>query len=362
MVANKDFQQAVNKILIRRAVLAAGSSTRASLARELGMYRSTVSNLTEVLLEEKWLREEGASTAAGAGRKGTILAINPGKGLVAGVALRRHGLFDIIFTDPAGREIAVRQEKIRNPEQAERLDYVLSEVLNRIDKEAGDLDIPVLGVGISISGPVDSARQQIVRSEQFNLENADFTACLPERDYPVLVENDSRCCTWAKNWQTGNQCEENFVYLYLNRQEREADPEFTIGLGLFLNGKAHQGAHQFAGELPPVYSRNLHRDFPERTGLILKNQSSGDNRNRKRLVDAADSLMDMIQFLDPEKLYLGHHMEEFRAVIETYLESRGIEILFDVEFAGLGAHETALGAACYLLNSLYALPVAGPRK
>ena len=356
MVANKDFQQAVNRALIRRSILAAGGATRADLARTLGMYRSTVSNLTEGLLDEGWLIESGAAENHGVGRKGTVLRINPDHGLAAGIALRRKGRYEVTLVDPAGQNMKV--ETGTGPEND--LPGLVKAALNRADREARRRKLPLLGAGISLSGPVDHARQRIVWSEQFGLRDVDFAPMVGERRFPVFLENDSQCCAWGQAWNTGNRGSEDFAYLYLNLDAGQITPDLSFGLGIFLNGQAYHGAHRFAGEFPTTFIRDIDRKIRGRESHILKNPPDLRTAGSKFITESIDRLLDMIQFLDPHKFYLGHYLEPYRSTLDAYLETKGDEILFDVEYAGLGPYESAFGAACYLLTRIYEIPVAGP--
>ena len=356
MVANKDFQQAVNRALIRRSILAAGGATRADLARTLGMYRSTVSNLTEGLLEEGWLMESGAAENRGAGRRGTVLRINPEYGLAAGIAIRRKGRYEIVLLDAAGDGMAV--EKGTGPEND--LPALLAAALSRAENEAGRRNLPLLGVGVSLSGPVDPLRQRIIWSGQFGLRNADFAPLAGEHPFPVFLENDSQCCAWGQAWKTGNPGTEDFAYLYLNLDDGEITPDLSFGLGIFLNGRAYHGAHRYAGEFPTTFVRDIDAKMRGRESRFLSRPSDLTSADIAVISETVDRLLDMIQFLDPHRFYLGHYLEPYRSILKEYLNSRGNEILFDVAYAGLGPWESAYGAACYLLTRIYEIPVAGP--
>ncbi|MCG8453776.1 MAG: ROK family protein [Spirochaetales bacterium] len=355
MVVNKDFQQTVNKALVLRSVLAEHGITRAALSRKLGMYRSTVSNLTEHLLMEGWLRELGTdSKAPGVGRKGTCLAINEKKGVVAGIDIKRKGRYEIVLLSPLGERLGQTQGRAHYPQSFSSL---LHHILQHAQKEVAPMKRPILGMGIAVVGPVDRERQSIVTSPHYaDADGFALSSIQPSYDFPLFIENDTHCCAHGKAWQ--DPLADDFAYLYLNSPTTHTR-HLAFGLSFRINGKPYHGAHHLAGEFPRMFTRRLERDFRDQIAEILADPAESHSRFAVSLNHAADDFLNMVQFFDPRTLFLGHHLERFQPEIESYLASRSSEISFAVDFAGVGPDEAAYGAACLSLEQVYAVPNPG---
>ncbi|WP_431274200.1 ROK family transcriptional regulator [Variovorax ureilyticus] len=77
----------INRSVLLRPVRAQPGLSRARLAAESGLTKSTVSLLVRELLDDGWLEEAGASVADGMGRPSTPLHINVGVRALVGVEI-----------------------------------------------------------------------------------------------------------------------------------------------------------------------------------------------------------------------------------------------------------------------------------
>lgn len=352
-IGNKDFQQAVNRTLILRMILLKKEISRAGLARELGMYRSTVSNIVDSLINENWLVESGMDDSSpGAGRRGQNLEINRTKGLVIGIFLRQNGTYQLTAVNSVG-DIKFSETGYCNSKNFDQRIAYLIEILKKLEISQG---LPLLGAGLSLSGIIDTDRQIVINSLKHKLKEKNFIdqytgSC----DFPFLIENDSRCCTWGKAWVSHGQKDDTFVYLFLNRQEGGD----SLGMGIYMDGHIRYGAHKLSGTFPPSFIERAKKKAAGALPGLLKNPLDLKGQFNGVFSEIADEFLDMISILDPNKVYLGHEFEAYREGVEEYITQKEGLLRFDVEFAGMGVEETSFGAASFMLNRLYALPEVG---
>src|SRR4051812_47850700 len=135
--------------LIRHGI----ATTRADLARDTGLARSTVAQRVDALLASALVHEAGGSTSTG-GRPPTVLALNHAAGVVLVADLgATHAR--VAVTDLGGAplaEMAADMDIARGPEDV--LAWVterFAELLRESKHRARD----VRGIGIGVPGPVE---------------------------------------------------------------------------------------------------------------------------------------------------------------------------------------------------------------
>ena len=102
--ASNETVRDVNRHLILGLIRARQPISRADLARETGLQRSTVSLITDQLIRQRWVTE-GETGPALRGRKPRLLYLNVERARILGVDIRPT-LTTIAIADPNGRVIA----------------------------------------------------------------------------------------------------------------------------------------------------------------------------------------------------------------------------------------------------------------
>ena len=75
-IGDQQLLKRINRSVLLRLLRAQPGLSRARLASESGLTKSTVSGLVRELIEDRWLTESGAAVADGLGRPSTPLSIN----------------------------------------------------------------------------------------------------------------------------------------------------------------------------------------------------------------------------------------------------------------------------------------------
>jgi predicted NBD/HSP70 family sugar kinase len=222
--------------LIRHGV----ATTRADLARDTGLARSTVAQRVDALLAAGLVYEAGGSTSTG-GRPPTVLALNHASGVVLVADLgATHAR--VAVTDLAGAPLAEMASDLdiaRGPEEV--LAWV-SERFAELLRESGHGATDVRGIGIGVPGPVefDSGRPfnpPIMPGwDGFSIPNwfaEDYATA------PVLVDNDVNIMARGEHWVHWRDT----PHLLLVKVGT------GIGCGIVAGGEIHHGARGAAGDI-----------------------------------------------------------------------------------------------------------------
>src|SRR5262249_47655026 len=150
-VATSETARDINRRIVLNLIRSHQPISRADLARHSGLQRSTVSVITEQLIEERWVTE-GANGHVPRGRRPRFLHLNRGRVGIIGVNIR-PAMTTIALADLDARFVA--QESLPTARNAEQFITELgSRICNMIKTRP---EITYEGIGVSLPGRVDLA-------------------------------------------------------------------------------------------------------------------------------------------------------------------------------------------------------------
>ena len=115
------------------------------------------------------------------------------------------------------------------------------EVVGALERALGDKASAIAGVGVSVSGDVDTATGVVRESAIMGWSGEDFGGLLQERlGRPVTLENDVHALTVGEHWFGVGLGTASFAIVTIGR---------GIGSGLHLNGQVVTGAYGVSGEI-----------------------------------------------------------------------------------------------------------------
>ncbi|WP_104088065.1 ROK family transcriptional regulator [Cryobacterium sp. N19] len=230
---------------VLRALSEHGSLSRSEISDYVGLSRTTLSEITTVLLERGAIvvAAVDSSERAGRGRPAARLAIDPGAGQLMGIDFGRRRVHvavadashEIIASGARGYDAdSTWPERIRSAH----------DLLDQLSHDTGTHYGALQGVSIGYPGPLapnlpkaDAASKDITPGE---LVRSSFSRRFGA---PVLIDNNSRFAGLAEAiWGDGADTE-NLVYVRLSD---------GIGGGLVVGGRLVTGSGGFAGELGHV--------------------------------------------------------------------------------------------------------------
>ncbi|MGW6909416.1 MULTISPECIES: ROK family transcriptional regulator [unclassified Streptomyces] len=224
-------------------VLSHGPLTRLEVARRAGLSPAAVTKAVRPLIEAGYLVEDVDEPARPAlGRPANPVRVDGGRALFIGVKVTGDEVIGVL-TDLCCRIRVARHAPLPDREPKVVLASV-AELAGELLAEAGDLGVPVLGLGIAVSGDVDRGAG-IVRYSPFlewrDVPLAELAATTT--GLPVTVDNDVRALTVAEQWFGAGVGLSDFAVVTVGA---------GIGCGLVVHGRVVAGAHGVAGEIGHV--------------------------------------------------------------------------------------------------------------
>jgi len=233
-VASSETARQVNRRIILNLIRDKQPISRADLARQSGLQRSTVSLITEELIEDRWV-VEGSTGRLPRGRRPTLLLLNQRRKIIC-IDIRPKRTF-IGVSDVNG--VFSFQESISTASDPER---TLRQMIGRLRPilKACTED-PFEGIGISLPGRVDDTTQQLIFAPNLKWPPIDLkTRIERETGLEVALENAANACALAEIWFNRTNTIRNLVTVTVSE---------GIGTGIVADGRLLRGANGMAGEL-----------------------------------------------------------------------------------------------------------------
>ena len=228
-----------NRAQILNRLRIQGAASRADLAKQTDLTRSSISRIVEDLLEEK-LVHEIASAQNDRGRPSILLALNPKGGAAIGLEIGVH-FISILLTDFFSTPIW--RERITLDDNATWTTYIeqAEELIDQTINIAAQNELPLKGIGVAVWGMVNNRTRMIHFAPNLQWRDVPLEARWSEMyDVPVYVENDANASALGEYYFGAGKEIEDFVYLSM---------DIGIGSGIISKGHLFRGASGYAGEI-----------------------------------------------------------------------------------------------------------------
>lgn len=300
-MAKSNLIRTLNRVNVLECVRRAGPVSRAVVARELGLSRSTVTEIVEDLLSEGLIIEgtSGESTARG-GKRPIQLEFVPSAKYAFGIDIGGTKSI-LLLTDLNGNVVA--QKKISSHHnELDSLSHILQEA-DAFLSEAGIERDRIVGTGIGAPGITEYKTGVVVAAPaldwfEVNLRNA-FREALKT---PVFIDNDVNMAVLGEKWK-GNGAQYSSVV--------QVSIGTGIGAGLILEGSVYRGAHNYAGEIGYFQVD----PFAVRKGVIQEFGALEDKASGRGIAKVATGLLDSF----PNSILRGKNVtseDVFRAALD----------------------------------------------
>lgn len=206
------------------------TATRSLLTRELGMARGTASVLVAELIDARLLAETPAPTAS-RGRPTRIPGPHPHGPIALTVDLREDGW------ELAAGELGGVTETLATAGHSGSPQRVFAELANTLRHEVELSGGRVVGVGMSVAGPVRDGR--LVHVPHLAWDATDVSELLADVGVPVLLGNDATLAALAEARRGALRGIGTGIHLYV---------DFDVGGSLVVDGRPLGGATGIAGE------------------------------------------------------------------------------------------------------------------
>lgn len=393
MSSNQTFNQYVvkkeNKALVLEIIKNRFPLSRAEIAQNTGLNKSTVSSLVNELLLEQLIYEAGAGESSG-GRKPVMLFFNELAGFTIGIDLGVNYILGVL-TDLNGHIIT--EEKVEYTEPAyQQVREELFQMINKLMASSPSSIYGIVGIGVGVPGAVNK-EGKILSAPNLGWENIDLKAALEETyDLPVLMENEAKAGAYGEKRFGAGQEFRNMVYISIG---------IGIGSGLILDDVLYQGSNGFAGEMghmtievdgktcscgnigcwelyaseQALKARAKKLKIPL-TGkkenvleqLIIR-ASSGDLEALNVFIEVGDfigiGINNIINTFNPEQIIIGNRMTAAKKWLKPAIEARlnHTNLAFrqkdlTIDFSELNAHSAAIGMSAFIIENFLILDLS----
>ena len=340
--------------------------SRVEIARELGLGKSTVTNIVSALMRRNLVtRVSGGRSGPSGGRRPSHLMINDRYGYILGLEIQTER-FTAVAVDVLGQVIFTRSEKI-----AVGRDIVATffDVLAALGDQMKKMELPLIGIGVGVAGIIDPHRGVILKSNPLDIHQPfDFYRGIASRQQvPILVENDAKCCCWGELAFKKTERHSSFMFVLGEfRRGRARTSSYwgiAVGFGFVINGKVHYGRDFSAGEFQSI----LWEEPNQGQFSVSDEASRAIRRDRKVLKKVLRELCAHIAFLvnslDLSCVVIGGEIGAYREDLTETLRqeirrnwSYENEVDCAIEFATLGDTAVAYGAAGMFLERFFSIP------
>lgn len=230
----------INKRIVLNYVRARSPISRADIARETSLQRSTVSAIVDVLIDAGMIEELGTGDSSG-GRRPTLLRLTSGKPVAIGVDITpRHT--KVVLADLSGNLLS-EESFPTSPD----IDYMNDQILAKVTALASENSEYDLEVGISIPGIADQINGNILYIPYFQWSNWDIGQQITNAtSLPVTIDNDANAVAVAELWFGALDVRRthNFITVLISE---------GIGTGIVIDGAVYRGENGGAGEFGHMY-------------------------------------------------------------------------------------------------------------
>ncbi|MGI8788214.1 MAG: ROK family protein [Pyrinomonadaceae bacterium] len=302
----------INKQIVLTYVRDRTPISRAEIARETALQRSTVSAIVDDLQYDGLIEEIGTGDSTG-GRKPTLLKLKTGTPVAVGVDITPRQT-TIALADLAGQ--VLQKETFPTSPDA---DFMSEQIVGKVKKYALANKKHNLEVGISVPGIADYTTGKVRYVPYFQWSDWDIAKLITDSTkLRVTVDNDANAIALAELWFGEEIYRKNRNFITVLVAE-------GIGTGIIFDGQVYRGdegaagefGHMIVGKNAPVDcscgSRNCwEAHASEKAALfryqnqIIKHTSKNGKINIERLVKLANKgEREAVKALKETAKYLG---------------------------------------------------------
>ncbi len=239
-VATSQTARALNRDILLRTIHRSQPVSRADLARLTGLQPSTVSAITEQLIDEGWVTP-GAMGRLPRGRRPTFMMLNDQHVTLA--IDMRPGKANLALVDINGKILARKtiDYELSAGLSVEEAKIVIAQIAQTARSlKAAFADRVFHGLGVSVSGRVNRKTHRLIFSPNVQWSRIDLYGELQKFfEDPIEMENAATACLFSERWFGDFRDASNILVVSISE---------GIGAGLLIDGRVARGHDDMAGE------------------------------------------------------------------------------------------------------------------
>lgn len=361
---------------VMEAIVQGGSVSRASLSKQTGLSKQTISEIMRQLEDEGWVQETGR-TSGHVGRTAVTYELVPSAAYIAAVDLGGTKV-RVAICDLSSHVLA----EVTEPTHAAGGQAVVEQIVQLCWQAADKGGVPRDKLRIAVVGapgaPQPETGRVLLAPNIAGFDQMDVAGALESAlGFEAMLENDVNLAVLGESWLGVGQGVDDLAFIALGT---------GVGSGLMLNGQLVRGATNAAGELgllpfgaDPFEAESLRAGAFERVvashGImgryrdavghdatvpaIFEKANAGDADAIKVLDDTARYLARGIGAIaamaNPQKVILGGSIGARPELVERVRHVLPLCFPYpvEVEASVLGNHAALVGAAAIGLSHLH---------
>jgi predicted NBD/HSP70 family sugar kinase len=227
--------RAINRQIVLNYVRDRGPISRAEIARQTALQRSTISEIVDSLLGEGLIEEVGAGRSTG-GRCPTLLALRTSGAAAVGIDIAPTRT-TVAASDLAG--CVLEQEEFETDHDFERtIERAVAAARRLVERSTGKIE----GIGVSLPGLVDPSTGRLLYVPYFKWSDLDVGARIAAATgLEVTIDNDANAAALAELWFGHSEVSEarDFIMVFIAE---------GVGTGIIFDRQIYRGEGGAAGE------------------------------------------------------------------------------------------------------------------
>ncbi|MBW9109220.1 ROK family transcriptional regulator [Microbacterium trichothecenolyticum] len=221
-------------------ILTRSPISRIDIARHTGLSQAAVTKAVSPLVAAGLVDAPPVTQRDGLpGRPAAPVSIVPDAMVMLGIKINPDEVI-AVATDLA-TNVLVSEQRALAAHDPETVADAVVDVITALEQELGDKAESIAGVGVAVSGDVDTSSGVVRASAIMGWTDVAFGAALQARlAWPVTLENDVHALTIGEHWFGVGLGTASFAIVTIG---------LGIGSGLHLNGQVVSGAYGVSGEI-----------------------------------------------------------------------------------------------------------------
>lgn len=225
----------INRQIVLNYVREREPISRAEIARETALQRSTISTIVDELQAEGLIEEIGAGVSTG-GRRPTLLRLRAVGAMAIGVDIT-PSVTTIATSDLAGR--VLEQEQFATVSDYQKM---IAHVVDRVRALSRRNKGIIEGIGVSVPGLVDPQTGKVIYIPYFKWRDLDIAQMISTATgLSVMIDNDANAAALAELWFGRPEVMQTRDFIMILVAE-------GVGTGIVFDGQIYRGERGAAGE------------------------------------------------------------------------------------------------------------------
>ncbi|VTU18391.1 ROK family transcriptional regulator [Variovorax sp. PBL-E5] len=358
-IGDQQLVKRINRSVLLRLLRARPGLSRAQLAAESGLTKSTVSGLVRELLDDGWLDEAGARAVDGLGRPSIPLQINVRLRALIGVEIAIE-VVRVVCVSLQGEVLHADAQPLRDHAPVAVCAQVARQVV-AAHRHLLASGLQLSGIGVGVPGAVDDATGIVRFAPNLGWRDVNLlpglTAALAAEGLAgaaVQLQNDADAAVLGEFEFSDGEGEDPLIFVSC---------DVGVGAGIVLNDRLFIGARGMAGEIGhtvlqidgPRCSCGRHGCAEVFLGSRVLDREAPDLRRAAGFLGVL--LQNLWVTFEPRAIVVGGKscaahagfLPEAIATVQRYAESAGMPPPI-VRGARYGAWAPAVGAAALALH------------